>query len=93
MTYKTATIGLKTDGGKHQKQLDSTKNRIWTTLERWIKNWIAARRRRETLEYFTTLDDHILKDIGLSRAAIYKELNKPFKPEDDVWPPAPPRYF
>ena len=93
MAYKTATIDFKTDDGKRRGQLNSTRNRIWTALEGWINKWVAARRRRETLEYFTTLDDHILKDIGLSRAAIYKELNKPYKAGNQIWTPAPPRYF
>ncbi len=45
--------------------------RTWRQLEMW---GVRARERRALL----ALDDHLLKDIGLSRADAVREGSKPF---------------
>ena len=42
--------------------------------DRWNRLWIRLHTRRQLLE----LDDHALKDVGLSRAQVLEEANKPF---------------
>lgn len=44
---------------------------VLVTLETWLA------RRRERLD-LAQLDDHLLKDIGLSRADVERETAKPF---------------
>lgn len=45
--------------------------RSWTTLS----TWIARSRERHQL---TELDEHMLKDIGMTRADVVVESGKPF---------------
>jgi len=78
MTSESAALQLTSDSGKHPRRSTLSGIPVLTMLKSWINRWIAVRRRRESLEYLATLDDHILDDIGLSRVAIYKELNQPF---------------
>ena len=40
-----------------------------------IWNWRARIRSRRELAQF---DDHVLKDIGMSRADVFRETSKPF---------------
>ena len=44
-------------------------------LTRKLHGWIERRRQRQALQ---DLDDHFLKDIGVSRAAAMQEASKPF---------------
>jgi len=43
-----------------------------------IRDWAARRRRRRSLAALTELDDHLLKDIGLSRQEAVRECAKWF---------------
>jgi uncharacterized protein YjiS (DUF1127 family) len=43
-----------------------------------IRAWLARRRRRRTLGELTELDDHLLKDIGVSRQEAARECAKWF---------------
>lgn len=45
--------------------------RLIETLERWVER---HRQRRALLE----MSDHLLKDIGISRADAWQEAHKPF---------------
>ena len=47
-------------------------NTAWWT---WVRE---AWRRRRSRTYVTQLDDHMLKDIGITRAEAEWEANKPF---------------
>jgi uncharacterized protein YjiS (DUF1127 family) len=43
-----------------------------------IRLWIARRRQRERLGDLALLDDHLLKDIGVSRENALREAAKSF---------------
>ena len=43
-----------------------------------IRDWVARRRRRRSLTALSELDDHLLKDIGLSRQEAVRECAKWF---------------
>jgi len=45
------------------------------SLKTTINIWIARSRQRKQL---ARLDDHLLKDIGYTRAQAQKEISKPF---------------
>jgi uncharacterized protein YjiS (DUF1127 family) len=51
--------------------LKATLSRIAATLHEWL------RRRRDRAE-LATLDERMLRDIGVSRAEVLHEINKPF---------------
>jgi uncharacterized protein YjiS (DUF1127 family) len=40
-----------------------------------LRTWLARRRQRRAL---SDLDDHLLRDLGLTRAAAAREEAKPF---------------
>ncbi|MCE8004743.1 DUF1127 domain-containing protein [Billgrantia ethanolica] len=44
-------------------------------LSRWLRNRQQRHRTRYDLRH---LDDHLLADIGLDRAAVEREVRKPF---------------
>jgi uncharacterized protein YjiS (DUF1127 family) len=52
-------------------RLRSLPGKLWAT----IRTWIARRRQRSAL---AELDDHLLKDIGVSREDALREVDKPF---------------
>jgi uncharacterized protein YjiS (DUF1127 family) len=43
-----------------------------------IELWLARRRQRKALAELATRDDHLLRDIGLSRGEAEREAAKPF---------------
>jgi len=43
-----------------------------------IRDWVARRRRRRSLTALSELDDHLLKDIGVSRQEAVRECAKWF---------------
>jgi uncharacterized protein YjiS (DUF1127 family) len=48
----------------------------WTgSIDRGISAWIERSKQRYAL---AELDDHLLKDVGLSRSAARREAAKPF---------------
>ncbi len=53
------------------ERLVSRLTRLWATLELWHQR---ARQRQQLL----TLSDHMLSDIGISRADAEQEAEKPF---------------
>jgi uncharacterized protein YjiS (DUF1127 family) len=59
----------------------STPARTWLQT---IALWIARHRRRKALEEMAQLNEHLLRDVGLSRAQILKEAARPF------WAPSQP---
>jgi uncharacterized protein YjiS (DUF1127 family) len=50
--------------------------RLSAGLRAIIRCWSARRRRRRSLAELTELDDHLLKDIGLSRHEAVRERAK-----------------
>lgn len=46
--------------------------RLLELLRRWHEH---ARRRRELME----MQDHLLKDMGITREDVYRELRRPFR--------------
>jgi uncharacterized protein YjiS (DUF1127 family) len=42
----------------------------------WAR-WTEMRRRRETMRYLAEMDDHMLSDLGVSRAQLHFELDRP----------------
>jgi len=46
-----------------------------STAWRQLSRWIDRRKQRQDL---SELDDHLLADIGLTRAAAARECSKPF---------------
>lgn len=52
----------------------SLANRIFRILE-VVEEWLARRRQRLDL---AGLDEHLLEDLGLSRADVAREVGKPF---------------
>lgn len=55
--------------------------RVWLQLQRW---WELAEQRRQ----LALLDEHALHDLGLSRAAVIRESERPFW-DDPLATPAP----
>ena len=47
----------------------------WVALLRYLVTWLERARQRHALR---ALDDWVLKDIGLSRADVMREGDKPF---------------
>jgi uncharacterized protein YjiS (DUF1127 family) len=43
-----------------------------------VRGWLARRRRRRSLGELCALDDHLLKDIGVSRPEAMRECAKWF---------------
>jgi uncharacterized protein YjiS (DUF1127 family) len=42
----------------------------------WAR-WTEARQRRETMRYLSHMDDHMLSDLGVSRAQLFFEMDRP----------------
>ena len=57
--------------GGARRWLKASLSRISATLHEWL------RRRRDRAE-LATLDERMLRDIGVSRTEVLHELNKPF---------------
>ena len=55
----------------HKTQVGDILLRLFESLGRWQQR---ARSRRDLM----AMDDHLLKDIGLSRADAWQEADKPF---------------
>lgn len=57
-------------------------DRLWSRIgagfEAILDTWVAWRRRRIDRRRLQQMDDHMLKDIGLSRADVEAEISKPF---------------
>ncbi len=68
--YNTYSSGAGAIIGKGER-VGTTVAGIVQTLENWAER---ARQRRE----LARLDDHMLKDIGLSRSTMHTEVAKPF---------------
>lgn len=64
---------------------------VWRAVVRQVQRWIELSRQRRQL---AMLDDYQLKDIGLSRADIMTEVERPFWDDpssDDPIPDNRPR--
>jgi uncharacterized protein YjiS (DUF1127 family) len=48
---------------------------LWTEIAEVVLTWLERARQRRHLGQFS---DHMLKDIGLSRAEVEIEVSKPF---------------
>ena len=51
---------------------------LQSNLAATTRLWIARSRQRRHLAEMVVWDDHILKDIGVSRDATFREAAKPF---------------
>lgn len=72
MACTSESISLRiTREGSERSPLRERLALIWYTLEQWRER---ARQRRAML----ALDDHLLRDIGISRADVEREASKPF---------------
>ena len=52
-----------------------------TSLVSWmdtVRIWSARSRERRALRELAELDDHFLKDVGVSRGQVLREAAKPF---------------
>jgi uncharacterized protein YjiS (DUF1127 family) len=65
LDWLVANVGLAVRRGR----------RVVAALATWISGALARRRQRLDL---SELDDHLLKDVGLSRSAARAEAAKPF---------------
>lgn len=66
------------DHGGRQPHRWGMRPRPLTSLLATIRDWVARRRRRRSLTALSELDDHLLKDIGLSRQEAVREGAKWF---------------
>jgi uncharacterized protein YjiS (DUF1127 family) len=67
----TQVIREKVQPGAGRRWLKASLSRISVMLHEW------HRRRRDRAE-LATLDERMLRDIGVSRAEVLHEINKPF---------------
>jgi len=66
------TIALGTAGGRRRRAA----RRVWPSRAiAVLREWRSRNRGRAQL---AKLDDRLLRDIGLTRADVWLELNKPF---------------
>ena len=70
-TGRTQVIPQKVRRATVSRWLKATLSRIAATLHEW------RRRRRDRAE-LATLDERMLRDIGVSRTEVLHEINKPF---------------
>jgi len=66
------------DRGGRKARRRCLQRRSPTSLLATIRDWAARRRRRRSLAALSELDDHMLKDIGLSRQEAVRECAKWF---------------
>jgi uncharacterized protein YjiS (DUF1127 family) len=64
------------------RPLARTADQAWASRATYISlfslgKWITRRRQREALRELAEHDDHLLRDIGLSRAEALREAAKP----------------
>ena len=78
MTILTLRRPLGAAGAVRATGKSSAANRI-ISYRRTIAGWIARLRQRRALyEIAERNDDHLLKDIGVSREEAFREADKPF---------------
>ena len=75
MTILTLRRPLVAVGAVHGAGKKSAVGRISRTIARWIAR---SRQRRALREIAERSDDHLLKDIGVSREEAFREADKPF---------------
>jgi uncharacterized protein YjiS (DUF1127 family) len=56
----------------------SSLSRLFTSLSRTAGAWIAHQRHQHAMADVLELDDHLLKDIGMSRGQVLREAARPF---------------
>jgi uncharacterized protein YjiS (DUF1127 family) len=66
------------DRGGRQLHRRALHPKLPAGLSATIRNWLARRRRRRSLTALSELDDHLLRDIGLSRQEAVRECAKWF---------------
>lgn len=72
-TFSETATGLQdVSGGVGRRLASAPPERTWIDL---MMAWLERGRQRRHLR---RLDDHMLKDIGLSRADVAMETDKPF---------------
>ena len=64
-------------GLTHQQELGPL-TRLFGSLSRTASAWIAHQRHRQAMADLLQLDDHLLKDIGMSRGQALAEATRPF---------------
>ena len=52
--------------------------RLFRSLSRTASAWIARQRHRQAMDDLLELDDHLLKDIDMSRGQALAEATRPF---------------
>jgi uncharacterized protein YjiS (DUF1127 family) len=74
------------DFGRLTHQYDTGPlTRLFGSLSRTTSAWMAHQRHRQAMAGLLQLDDHLLKDIGMSRGQAMAEATRPFSlraPED-----------
>ena len=53
--------------------------RLFASLAGRARAWLAHRRHQRAMAYVLDLDDHLLKDIGMSRGQALLEATRPFE--------------
>jgi uncharacterized protein YjiS (DUF1127 family) len=61
-------------GGARRAMPEVSLHWVWALVRHWRERMRSRRQLRDLWE----LDDHLLRDIGLTKAALRCEANKPF---------------
>lgn len=75
MTIREATFGAGASAAGAAKALGAA---LWTLPERVADTLYEWQRRASERHNLRQLNDHMLRDIGLSRADVERESGKPF---------------
>ena len=65
-------------GGLTHQHDNGRLSRLFESLSRTASAWIVHQRHRQAMGDLLQLDDHLLKDIGMSRGQALAEATRPF---------------